>query len=174
MLQAGYHVIFLHRARSIQPFAAAPSAAELPLASITARLGRHSMDGAATASFTGASPIAGTAPAAAGAAVSKAQPALDPGGADGIAGCGSCSGSGGGRREAAPDAAAATGSDGKFRRHSAGSDAGGAKARAHAGPLPPALDGRHSWSGVTAAQAEGEGRLLRIAFVTLFEYLRVS
>lgn len=43
-LQAGYHVIFLHRARSIQPFAHSEVEASPAISSAMSHLGRHSLD----------------------------------------------------------------------------------------------------------------------------------
>lgn len=121
LLQEGYHVIFLHRARSIQPFAQDEAEAAHTISSAMSRLGRHSLDSSQAAASSRCSPTVSALPAE-----HSSTPAE--------AGRSKCE-----RNPNVP--------------HHSQSASGGAVQ--------------------SAAQLEQEGKLLRLPFVTLFEYLRV-
>ena len=129
-------MIFLHRARSIQPFARASPDFDASFARAAQHLGRHSMDGSA----------------AAAAAIAKGSRRRD-----GRSGGGGSDSDGGRTRWQPP--------------------AGGAlSAAAAAAPSPgPAAAGQPAGDGRGHVRAlEAEGWLLRVPFVTLFEYLKVG
>lgn len=154
-LQAGYHVIFLHRVRSIQPFAR--DSPEFDLAEThsarTAHLGRHSMDGSGSICSGGGG--GGPAPSRAG--------------------------SFGGAEARSSDGGAAAGGHPAGSRHmdallEGSEQGGGGPSRDHSRPAA-AADAAEAHVGCggrgRVGAMESRGLLLRVPFVTLFEYLRV-
>ncbi len=156
-LQAGYHVIFLHRVRSIQPFARdSPEfdPAETHAAR-TAHLGRHSMDGSGGISGGGGGGGGGPAP-------SRAS-------------------SFGGAEARSSDGGAAAGGHAAGCRHmdvlrEGGEQGGGRQSRddSQSAAAAAAAAAAHTACGSRGRVGAMESRgLLRVPFVTLFEYLRV-